>query len=117
MNQREVGAKKEEQAGEYLKSCGYELDAKNYYCRFGEIDIIAREGKYLCFVEVKYRKNEKYGAPEGVISPTKIKRICKTSQFYLWEHKLPEDTPVRYDVVFIIGDECRLVRDAFSFFR
>ena len=47
---------------------------------------------------------------------TKIKRICKTSQFYLWEHKLPEDTPVRYDVVFIIGDECRLVRDAFSFF-
>ena len=61
MNQREVGAKKEEQAGEYLKSCGYELEAKNYYCRFGEIDIIAREGKYLCFVEVKYRKNEKYG--------------------------------------------------------
>ena len=56
MNQREVGAKKEEQAGEYLKSCGYELEAKNYYCRFGEIDIIAREGKYLCFVEVKYRK-------------------------------------------------------------
>ena len=107
MNQREVGAKKEEQAGEYLKSCGYELEAKNYYCRFGEIDIIAREGKYLCFVEVNYRKNEKYGAPEGAISPTKIKRICKTSQ---------EDTPVRYDVVFIIGDECRLVRDAFSFF-
>ena len=34
MNQREVGAKKEEQAGEYLKSCGYELEAKNYYCRF-----------------------------------------------------------------------------------
>ena len=98
MNQREVGAKKEEQAGEYLKSCGYELEAKNYYCRFGEIDIIAREGKYLA------------------ISPTKIKRICKTSQLYLWEHKLPEDTPVRYDVVFIIGDECRLVRDAFSFF-
>lgn len=50
MNQREVGAKKEEQAGEYLKSCGYELEAKNYHCRFGEIDIIAREGKYLCFV-------------------------------------------------------------------
>ena len=50
MNQREVGAKKEEQAGEYLKSCGYELEAKNYRCRFGEIDIIAREGKYLCFV-------------------------------------------------------------------
>ena len=45
MNQREVGAKKEEQAGEYLKSCGYELEAKNYHCRFGEIDIIAREGK------------------------------------------------------------------------
>ena len=35
MNQREVGAKKEEQAGEYLKSCGYELEAKNYYCRLG----------------------------------------------------------------------------------
>ena len=45
MNQREVGAKKEEQAGEYLKSCGYELEAKNYRCRFGEIDIIDREGK------------------------------------------------------------------------
>ena len=43
MNQREVGAKKEEQAGEYLKSCGYELETKNYHCRFGEIDIIARD--------------------------------------------------------------------------
>lgn len=67
------------------------------------LTLLPEKEKYLCFVEVKYRKNEKYGAPEGAISPTKIKRICKTSQFYLWEHKLPEDTPVRYDVVFIIG--------------
>ena len=106
MNQREVGAKKEEQAGEYLKSCGYELEAKNYYCRFGEIDIIAREGKYLCFVEVKYRKNEKYGAPEGAISPTKIKRICKTSQFYLWEHKLPEDEHGKSNIGYCWTAEC-----------
>ena len=56
MNQREVGAKKEEQAGEYLKSCGYELEAKNYHCRFGEIDIIAREGKYLALSRLNIGK-------------------------------------------------------------
>lgn len=40
MNQREMGAKKEEQAGEYLKSCGYELEAKNYYCRFARLTLL-----------------------------------------------------------------------------
>lgn len=116
MNRREIGKQREEQAAKYLESCGYQMKDKNYHSRFGEIDLIAKDGRYLCFVEVKYRKDDRFGAPEGTISHTKIQRICKTSQFYLWEHKLPEDTPVRYDVVFIIGEKCHLVKDAFSYF-
>lgn len=61
MNRRQTGAAYERCAGEYLRTQGYELIAYNFRCRQGEIDIIARDGRYLVFVEVKYRKNGQSG--------------------------------------------------------
>ena len=55
MNRRQTGTAYERRAGEYLKEQGYELIGYNFRCRQGEIDIIARDGRYLVFVEVKYR--------------------------------------------------------------
>ena len=54
-NQREKGAYWEQKAGAYLESIGYEILEYNFRCRMGEIDIIARDGDYLVFCEVKYR--------------------------------------------------------------
>lgn len=114
---RRIGKEREEQAVQYLREQGYHILTQNYGNRFAELDVVAREDAYLCFIEVKYRKNDRYGAPEGVISGKKIHNICKASEFYMRENRISPDTPVRYDVVLIIGEEIRLIRDAFSYVR
>jgi len=114
-NRREIGTKAEEQAAAYLKEQGYEILDRNYWCRFGEIDIIARNEEYLCFVEVKYRASSRYEAPEGVISAKKVHHICKASECYMQEKRIFPDTPVRYDVVLIVGEDISLIRDAFFY--
>ena len=63
MNRRQTGTAYERRAGEYLKEQGYELIGYNFRCRQGEIDIIARDGRYLVFVEVKYRADSTVGNP------------------------------------------------------
>lgn len=116
-NTRRIGAEREEQAVRYLQKQGYQILARNYRCRFAELDVVAREGPYLCFLEVKFRKSDRYGTPEGVISGKKIHNICKASEFYMRENRISPDTPVRYDVILIIDKEIRLIRDAFSYVR
>ena len=114
-NRRQTGTLREEQAVCYLEKQGYKILERNYWCRFSELDIVAKEGEYLCFVEVKYRRNDQYEAPAGVISRTKMSNICKASQFYMKEKRILPDTPVRYDVVMIIGEELTLMRNAFFY--
>lgn len=97
-----------------MREQGYEILERNYWCRFAELDVVAKEGAYLCFVEVKYRKDDRYEAPAGVISAGKIRNICKASQFYMNERRILPDTPVRYDVVLIVGEEITLIQNAFS---
>ena len=63
MNKRQLGTVYEQKAAAYLQQQGYEILECNFRCRLGEIDIIAREGGYLCFVEVKYRSGDGYGSP------------------------------------------------------
>ena len=115
MNKRIVGNEKEELAALYLTKSGYEILDRNYWCRFGELDIVARDRKYLCFVEVKYRSNSRYGAPDGLISDKKKMKICMTSQFYMKEKNFSADTPVRYDVVLLIGKKIQLIQNAFYY--
>lgn len=114
-NRRRTGALREEQAVSYLRKQGYEILERNYWCRFAELDVVAREGDYLCFVEVKYRRNDRYEAPAGVVSQKKVRKICRASQFYMREKRILPDTPVRYDVVMIIGEDIHLIRNAFSY--
>ena len=115
MNRRRLGSLQEQKAVEYLQECGYVVEARNYQTRFAEIDIVAREGGYLCFVEVKYRYGTKYGAPDGLITKQKMQRIGKAAGFYLREKRILPDTPVRFDVVFILGEEISLIRNAFMY--
>lgn len=120
MNKRKIGSEKEEIAAEYLREQGYEIVDRNYHCCFAEIDMIARElsdegTEYLCFVEVKYRDSDRYEAPEGVISYTKQRKISQGAAFYMREKRLFPDTPVRFDVVFMVGDDIQLIRNAFEF--
>ena len=60
-SKRELGFQYEEEAVRYLKDQGYRILCRNFSCRQGEIDIVAKEGCYLCFVEVKYRGTARWG--------------------------------------------------------
>ena len=112
-NKRAVGSRYEAEAAAFLKSQGYTVLEQNYRDRLGEIDIVAREGRYLVFVEVKYRKDNRCGHPEEAVAGKKQQRIRHTAEYYLYSHGFGEETACRFDVVSIDGGRIRLVRDAF----
>lgn len=112
-NQRTVGTVYEKMAGEYLKRKGYEILEYNFRCRFGEIDIIAKDGEYLVFCEVKYRSNEKLGRPEEAVDAKKQKVISKCAAYYLLIRRL-HNIPCRFDVVSIEGTRIVLFKNAFE---
>lgn len=113
MNKRAVGARYEALALSYMEAQGMEIVTRNYRCRQGEIDIIAREGKYLLFVEVKYRRDKQAGYPEEAVTMQKQQRIRQVAGCFLYERHLSEDTPVRFDVAAILGEDIRYIRNAF----
>ncbi len=112
-NKRKVGDCYEEKAVLYLKGKGYKILSRNFRCRSGEIDIIAREGDTICFVEVKYRRNHCHGYPEEAVSYYKQETIRKVAQYYFVRYKLPFDTDCRFDVIAIEGEELRHIINAF----
>ena len=113
-NKRSLGTKQEQIAAEYLKSLGYLIVETNFRCRQGEVDLIARDGEYLVFVEVKYRTDGRAGEPEEAVTPAKSRTIIKVARFYLYCHRLPETTKCRFDVVAIKGDKVRVIKNAFG---
>lgn len=99
-----IGRLGESEAAKILKKQGYKIIEKNYRVRGGEIDIIARDGEYTCFVEVKLRKSNDYGTPAEMITPTKRARLIKAAQCYCAQKRLT-DCPLRFDAVLINGEE------------
>lgn len=112
---REVGKRYEEMAADYLKDQGYQILDRNYHVRQGEIDIIAKDEKYLVFIEVKYRKTTKQGNPAEAVNFRKQRMISGTALFYLNQKQYSSDTPVRFDVITILGNKLTHIRDAFPF--
>lgn len=113
-NKRQIGGKQENKASDYLREQGYEIIEHNFFSRYGEIDLIVRDDEYLVFVEVKYRKDERVGYPEEAINTSKMRNIHRTANWYMMKHQIPEDTPCRFDVVVILGEEIRVIKNAFD---
>lgn len=102
---RSLGRQGEDLAIAYLKRKGYQILERNYATSFGEIDIIAtwsppQETKRLVFIEVKMRRNRRYGYPEESITPKKLQHLILASQDYLQNH-LKEDIDWQIDVLSI----------------
>ena len=115
MNKRKIGTDYEKLAGAYLQQQGYEILAYNFRCRIGEIDIVVRDGKYLVFVEVKYRGSSQAGNPLEAVHFKKQQSISRTASYYCLKHGYGENTPCRFDVVGICGEEYVLVKNAFEY--
>jgi len=80
---RKIGKDGEEIAAKYLSDKGYKILEKNYYTKFGEIDLIASKNDILVFVEVKLKQTEDFGTPEEMIGFSKLTQVHRMSEFYL----------------------------------
>lgn len=92
----------EERVAEYLRERGCRIVAAKYRCRFGEIDLIAKDGDVLCFVEVKLRDRVDHGLPREYVTKAKQRRLRTTAQFYLSTHD--PDAVCRFDVAEVYTD-------------
>ena len=116
-----IGIIGEETASLALKKKGYKIIDRNYRTKMGEIDIIAKDGDYTCFVEVRLRKTNDFGSPADTIVKDKQQKIIKTATAYAVKHNI-YDTPMRFDVVLINADingkiprnaDVEIIKDAF----
>ena len=97
MNTRTLGSFGEEEAARFLRRKGYRIVERNFRCRFGEIDIIARKRNILAFVEVKLRRDSRFAEAREFVTRQKQQRILASAQLYLASH--PEDLQPRFDVI------------------
>ncbi len=113
MNRRSIGAQGEADAKAFLLQKGARILETNYRRPTGEIDIIARQGKTLLFVEVKRRSSLRYGRPAEAVDRQKQAHILRTAQLYLQENRLA-DVPVRFDVIEVLPGQIRHIENAFD---
>jgi putative endonuclease len=114
MNTREIGAKYEAKAAEWLERQGVKIVARNFRCRSGEIDLIGNHQGYLVFIEVKYRRSAKAGDPAEAVTATKQKKICRVADNYRNYKRINDDCPVRYDVIAIYDEDITWYQNAFD---
>ncbi len=97
------GKEAERAAADYLSTVGMEILDKNYRCPRGEIDLIAKDGRTVVFVEVRSRRSEGFGSPEESITHSKRSRLIRVAQRYIKEHRL-YGCVARFDVVAVRWD-------------
>lgn len=108
------GAAYEEQAALFLKGAGFEILDRNWACPMGELDIVARKGDTVAFVEVRARSGAAYGLPAETVTRAKQARIIKAAQAWL-KARRPEAETYRFDFIGITpGAEPEHIEDAFS---
>ncbi len=98
-----LGDRGENLAARFLRNKGYKIILRNYRCVLGEIDIVAREGKTLVFVEVKTRSQDD-PQPEQQVNPAKQHQLTKVGRYYLSRYGQPQP-PARFDVIAIVWPE------------
>ena len=99
----DLGKEGEEEAVRFLERQGYHILHRNWRCGRKELDIVAELDGELIVIEVKTRRDKKFGLPEECISETKIRRIVSSTDAYL--RKFQIDKPVRFDIISLIGTE------------
>ena len=96
----DAGQRGEDIAARHLEQKGYHIRERNYRCRYGEIDLIATDGEYLVFVEVKTRSAQTGYAPTLAMTARKMRKVRQLGQYYWQEH--PEGLQPRFDVVAVV---------------
>ena len=115
---RAIGLAWEQVAESFLQKRGLKPRERNFFSRWGEIDLIMEEREHLVFIEVKYRRNSNYGQAVEMLGRTKQKRLIRTAQYYLSCHRKLQQRPCRFDFVAIQGEhanpEIQWIANAFT---
>lgn len=109
---RVTGAIGETQAEQYLKKNKYKILARNYKNILGEIDIVAKQKDTIIFVEVKKRETYRFGRPSEAVDEFKQHKLRKVALYYLKQFN-QMDSPCRFDVIEIVGDNLNHIENAF----
>lgn len=99
---KKIGDRGEEMAANFLVNTGYAILEKKYRNRMGEIDIVARFGNILAFVEVKTRRTDKFGRPAAAVDFRKKQKIISVAKYYI-QVKGMEGCHPRFDVIEVMG--------------
>lgn len=113
-----VGRKAEQIALDYLLARKLRLIARNFYCRVGEIDLVMEDGSCLVFIEVRYRKPNRFASAALSVNLRKQRKLIKAASFFLCRNTRLADRVVRFDVVALDGPSesestLQWLRDAF----
>jgi putative endonuclease len=112
-----TGRQGEEIASRYLRDQGYLILERNFRCSFGEMDIVARQGDVLVFVEVRSRRSDGFGEPLDSVGPLKQRKLSRIALCYIQKHRL-QNRQARFDVLGVKiradGHAIELVQDAFD---
>lgn len=102
----DIGRDAEQAAAEFLRARGLRPVDRNFRCRGGEVDLIMRHGEHLVFVEVRYRRSERFGSAAESVVAAKRRRLLHAAEYYvLREHRTGAPPPVRFDVVAVRPQE------------
>jgi len=118
-DRRGIGSHWEERAAAYLQAQGLVVLERGYRCRLGEIDIIASESDTLVFVEVRFRRNRRFGSASETVGAIKQTKLLRAARHFLMRHPCYADVPIRFDVIAVDGEnssEARVdwLRNAFG---
>jgi putative endonuclease len=106
-----IGASAEEIATRVLIEAGYHVVERNFRCKLGELDLVARDGGVLCFVEVRSRGGDGHGLAAETVTRAKQRKVTRAAYAYLAQRR-PRFDEARFDVVSITGERIDLIRDA-----
>lgn len=111
-NKIQRGASAEDHATKLLVAAGYQIVERNFRCKAGELDIVARDGDVLVFVEVRSRSDDEHGSAAETIRRSKQRRVARVATHYLALVE-PVFEQCRFDVVAITAGDAILLKDAF----
>lgn len=111
---KELGKQAEDRAVKYLKKQKLGILERNFYSRFGEIDIVAEEQDTIVFVEVRYRRDNAFGSALESVSYGKQQKLIKTAQCFIAAHPWAGDRPCRFDIIAIGSTGIQWLPSAFS---
>jgi putative endonuclease len=110
---RALGASGEQAAADWYVRKGYQVVARNWRCRDGELDLVLRRGRTVVFCEVKSRTSAAFGAPVEAVTRTKQTRLRRLAARWLEEHPRVRAAQIRFDVASVLAGRIEVLEGAF----